>query len=103
NSGVWWDGNSGDSVTLRASVGTVVQSGSNATGTWSWSYSPTDGPIQSQFVTISADNGHGVVANTNFHVQVNDVNPQVVAGADTALDLGTSLTRNGWFTDPGSD
>src|SRR3984893_8787568 len=42
NTGTWGDGRAADTVTLSASIGTIVQNGTNANGTWSWSY-PTAG------------------------------------------------------------
>ena len=65
NSGTWSDANAGDTVTLSASVGTVAKSGTNAAGTWSWSYATTDGPAQSQTVTITANDGNGGVHDYN--------------------------------------
>ncbi len=50
NSGNVFDPES-DPVTLTASVGTVVNNGD---GTWIWSFSTTDGPDESQVVTITA-------------------------------------------------
>ena len=46
NTGTWSDTNAGDTVNLSASVGTVTKSGTNASGTWSWSFGTTDGPDQ---------------------------------------------------------
>ena len=50
NSGTVFDPGD-DTVTLVASVGTVID---NLDGTWSWSYPTTDGPDDSQTVTITA-------------------------------------------------
>ncbi len=50
NTGVFGDvGN--DTVTLRASIGSVVPTGD---GTWSWSFDSTDGPDQNATVAITA-------------------------------------------------
>src|SRR5947209_12441369 len=43
-------------TTLFRSVGTVTKTGTNS-GTWSWSFGTTDGPAQSQTVTITANDG----------------------------------------------
>jgi hypothetical protein len=66
----------GDAVTLSASVGTVTNVGN---GTWSWSFPTSDGPAESQTVTIDADDGNGGVAMTTFGLTVNNVAPTVDA------------------------
>lgn len=62
----------GDVVTLTSSVGTVVNNGN---WTWSWSFPTTDGPTQSQAVTISGDDGHGGTTQMTFDLIVNNVVP----------------------------
>jgi hypothetical protein len=64
----------GDSVQLSASIGTVVDNGD---GTWSWSFATTDGPSQSQKVTITAQDEHGASASAEFDLVVNNVAPNV--------------------------
>ena len=81
NSGTWSDANAGNAVTLTASVGTVTKSGTNAAGTWSWSFGTTDGPDQSQTVTITANDGAGGITSTNFALTVNNVAPTVTLSA----------------------
>ncbi|MCW5852363.1 MAG: VCBS repeat-containing protein [Anaerolineae bacterium] len=45
-------------------------------GTWSWSYTPDDGPAQSQSVTITAtDNVTSGTSNTSFSLTVNNATP----------------------------
>jgi hypothetical protein len=73
NSGVVTDAD-GDTVTLSASVGTVVN---NNDGTWSWSFLTSDGPDDSQIVTITADDGNGGVSQTTFEMTVNNVVPTI--------------------------
>jgi hypothetical protein len=104
NTGTWSDANAGDTVTLSASVGTVTKSGTNASGTWSWSFATTDGPTQSQMVTITANDGNGGVTSTNFSLTVNNVTPVVTAPANQNATQGVSTAFNlGSFTDPGAD
>jgi hypothetical protein len=87
NTGTWGDGRAAGTVTLQASIGTIVQSGGNSNGTWSWSY-PTQGKSPgSQMVTITADDGHGGVSKSMFMLTIDkaptssavkaDVNPSV--------------------------
>jgi hypothetical protein len=64
----------GDTVTLSASVGTVTN---NQDGSWSWSLVTTDGPTESQTVTITADDGNGGITSVNFDLTVNNVAPTV--------------------------
>jgi hypothetical protein len=64
----------GDTVTLTASVGTVAN---NNDDTWSWSFATSDGPADSQTVTITADDGKGGTAQTTFELTVNNVAPSV--------------------------
>jgi PKD repeat protein len=103
NTGTWSDANAGDTVTLSASVGTVTKSGTNTSGTWSWSYNPTDGPTNSQTVTISAFDGT-TTTSTTFGLTVNNVAPSVTAAGNQTASEGTSKSFTlGSFTDPGAD
>ncbi len=61
----------GDPVTLWASVGTVTLNGNQ----WNWSYPTTDGPAQSQTVTITASDNFGGSAQISFTLVVNNVPP----------------------------
>ena len=90
NTGTWSDADSGDSVTLTASAGTVTKSGTNASGTWNWSFGTTDGPAQTQQVTITATDNHGASSFTTFQLNVANVAP-----------TGT-LTNSGPITEGGS-
>jgi hypothetical protein len=88
----------GDWVTLTASVGTIVNNGD---GTWSWSFPTTDGPTQSQSVTVFADDGSGGMSQTAFNLVVNNVAPMVNAGADAVILSGEAITVNASFADAG--
>lgn len=74
NTGLWGDADS-DPVTLGASVGTVTKYDD---GTWSWSYTPDDGPSDSQTVTITANDGH-VSSTATFSLVVDNVPPTVTS------------------------
>jgi hypothetical protein len=93
-----------DTVTLMASVGAVVDEGG---GVWSWSFVTTDGPDESQTVTITATDSDGAVASTTFALVVNNVAPVIdnfdsnVAAGDT-VSPGTLLTIDGTFSDAGT-
>jgi VCBS repeat-containing protein len=63
-----------DTVSLAASIGTIVDNGD---GTWSWSFATSDGPDDSQTVIITATDSDGAVTNTMFALVVNNVAPSV--------------------------
>ncbi|MBA2313409.1 MAG: hypothetical protein H0V97_11520, partial [Actinobacteria bacterium] len=102
NSGIWSEINSGDTVTLSASVGTIVKSGTNASGTWAWWFSTTDGPDQSQTVTVTASDGTAT-STTTFDLTANNVGPSVsLTGPDSATESDTK-TYGFAVADPGAD
>ncbi len=67
NTGKW----SGIS-TMEASIGTVVQLDD---GTWNWQYATSDGPEQSQTVTISGTDSSGNLQEVTFELTVLNVAP----------------------------
>jgi subtilisin family serine protease len=95
-----FDDTDGDPVTLSASVGTVVDAGG---GTWSWSYQTSDGPVQSQSVTISGTDDKGVSGSVTFDLVVDNVAPDVAIDASqvVAIDEGGTLDVLAHFVDPG--
>jgi Bacterial Ig domain len=97
NTGLWGDAD-GDPVTLSASIGTVTESND---GTWSWSYTPDDGPADSQTVTITANDGH--TTNTaSFALVVDNVAPTMgsITGPTNVLTGLYSYTYGASATDP---
>ncbi|MCA9194187.1 MAG: hypothetical protein KDB03_20600, partial [Planctomycetales bacterium] len=85
--------------------GGLATSGSGATGGWSWSANTTDGPIESQTVTITATDSDGATSQTTFNLVVNNVAPDFEAGIGATLlpaDAGV-FSRSLSFTDPGAD
>jgi len=100
NSGTYSDAD-GDDVTLSASVGAITD---NLNGTWSWSFDTTDGPDESQEVTITADDGNGGVSTATFNLTVNNVAPTVEkpAFALSSINCQASVNLTGIsFNDPG--
>ncbi|MEX1157348.1 MAG: Ig-like domain-containing protein [Thermomicrobiales bacterium] len=90
NSGAVGDAD-GETVTLSASIGTVVDNGD---GTWSWSLATTDGPAESQTVTINESAFELVVAN---------VAPAApVVGAPATSSEGTPIALSSFVSDPGT-
>jgi len=101
NSGTYSDANSGDNVTISASVGSVTKTGTN-NGTWSWSFATTDGPDESQTVTITADDGHGGI-QTTFSLVVNNVAPTVTLSGPSSANEGDTKSYSFIVSDPGDD
>jgi hypothetical protein len=92
NTGTWGDSRSYAIVTLRASLGTVVQSGTNTNGTWSWSYDTTGVPAESVPVTITADDGHGITTAANFTLNVQDTTTTAITTSPTSSVFGQVVT-----------
>ena len=65
NTGTFNDDDLDDVVEVTASVGTIVQIGSQ-TGTWTWTYVPADGPTDSQTVIVTATDNQGASAQAFF-------------------------------------
>jgi hypothetical protein len=86
---------------LTASMGTVTQD--NATGTWSWSHTPPDGPAGPTTVIITATDDFGMTAAITFTLTVNNVAPTATitrAPATGHSPEGTAITLVGTATDP---
>ncbi len=99
NTGTVTDPN-GDPVTLTASVGTITVTD----GTWSWNFQTSDGPVQSQTVTITATDAWGGTSTTTFQLTVLNVAPMVTITEPTSgtlYPLNSTVTVSASFTDPG--
>ncbi|WP_199921516.1 PKD domain-containing protein [Intrasporangium calvum] len=97
NTGTFSDADE-DAISLSASVGTVSESGP---GTWAWSHTPSDGPVDSQTVTITADDGTDTSTAT-FDLQVSNVAPTITSLTPSATTVvtGQPVTFVGQATDP---
>jgi hypothetical protein len=99
NNGTFFDPGA-DSVTVTTSVGTVTQ----GTGTWNWSFGSTDGPDQSQPVTITATDSDGAFTSVTFDLTVVNVAPTIALSGASTVDEGSTYTLTlGAITDPGAD
>lgn len=97
NTGTYFDANGG-TVSLSASIGDIVD---NNDGTWDWSFDTTDGPAESQTVTITADDGQAQGSAT-FDLTVNNAAPVVTASwATTSVACRQPATLNFGFSDAG--
>jgi hypothetical protein len=93
----------GDDVAVTASVEAVTQDGTES-GTWSWSFDTTDGPDESQTVTITATDSDGALSTTTFVLTVNNVAPSIaVDNALVTVEEGQTAANTGTFSDPGDD
>ena len=87
----------GDLVTLSTSLGEI---GDKGFGAWEWLFSTHDGPTESQTVTVSADDGHGVIAHATFVLTVNNVTPDADAGPNQTVLRNDMVSVSGSFSDP---
>src|SRR5262249_4277325 len=87
SSGTFADVDSGDVVALSASVGTVTP---HAGGTWTWSFATTDGPDESQTVSIVATDLANVHTTATFGLVVNNVAPTAVNDTYGSVVEGSS-------------
>jgi Concanavalin A-like lectin/glucanases superfamily/FG-GAP-like repeat/PKD domain/Cadherin domain/RTX calcium-binding nonapeptide repeat (4 copies)/FG-GAP repeat len=99
NTGTFADPEGLSTVTLTASLGTVTQNNTN--GTWSWNYTPPNGPA-SETVTITATDTGGLTATTNFTLTVFNVAPTITAFTVPSTGAeGSPVNLGATATDPG--
>jgi PKD repeat protein len=92
-----------DIVEVTADVGTVTQVGTKS-GTWAWSFDTTDGPDDSQTVTITATDDMGASSQVTFELVVVNVAPTVAAdNRPVVVNEGEVAGNTGTFSDPGAD
>jgi hypothetical protein len=87
NSGTWSDVNPTATVTLSASEGTITK---NASGTWSWSDTPTGG-ARSDTVTITESDGTSTLI-VPFTLTVQDNTTTAVTASSTPSVFGQLVT-----------
>jgi hypothetical protein len=91
-----------DAVTLSADLGSVIDNGG---GTWSWSYTTTDGPDEDQFVHVTATDANGHDNQVAFALKVNNLPPSVTISSPadgTLFQLADTIPVTAPFTDPGT-
>jgi hypothetical protein len=103
-SGEFLDRDATDTVEITASIGIITQS-TGSSGTWSWTFNASDGPDESQTVTIRARDASGAFAETAIELNVSNMAPEFEAGADEILEAATlpHFTRTINFSDLGDD
>lgn len=70
---------------------------------WDWWFETSDGPSESQLVTIEFTDGNGKTTTITFDLIVNNLAPEVDAGPDGTIYESGTFTGSGSFTDPGTD
>lgn len=100
-SGTYADANTGDTVALTASIGTLTKTGTSG-GSWTWSLGTNDGPAQGQTVTVTATDGKGGSASTSFVLNVQNVAPQAFINAPDSGSEGQAVYLTGSSSDPSS-
>jgi subtilisin family serine protease len=98
NTGGSYGHTDGRPVTLSASLGSVTAGGND---TWSWSFATTDGPAESQTVTITGTDDQGLERSIRFALVVENVPPVVAAGSGATIESGETFDLAGSFSDPG--
>jgi hypothetical protein len=96
NAGTYSDPESGDTVHLSSTTGSVNWTGTSS-GTWTWTGTAADEEAPKQTVTITADDGHNPGVPTTFTVSFYAMKPSVTVtptGATaTALAAATKPTE----------
>lgn len=92
-----WSDRDDDDVTLSASIGSVDRVG----GTWTWQWLTRDGPAESQDVVITADDGHGGIVTSRFHVTVSDLPARLTSATNVTGYEDAAFSVPIAFTDPG--
>jgi CSLREA domain-containing protein len=105
-SGTFDDADGRNTVTITAKIGSTPVGTINKddpSGTWSWSYTTTDGPENSGTVVITADDGTSQ-ATTQFSLVVNNVAPTIALSGNSSVNQCQSYSLHlGAIIDPGTD
>ena len=91
----------GDAVAVTASIGLLVDNGD---GTWTWSASTNDGPVETQPVTVTATDSEGATSSVQFELIVENLAPNVsvLSGGMTVIE-GLTATNTGTYSDVAAD
>jgi len=72
--------------------------------TGEFAFTPSDGPATYVLTVRVTDNGLPALNDSEtFMITVKNVAPTVAAGSDQTVNVGSPVTLNGSFTDPGAD
>ncbi len=99
NSGTYGDVPA-DTVSLSVDVGAITDLGG---GTWGWSFNSSDGPSESQLVTVTAQDEDGGSSTASFNLVVDNVNPTVTLSGPVAANEGDTKSYNFSTSDPGDE
>lgn len=84
-----YDDIDGDSVTLSATTGVVIDNGN---GTWSWSLGTDDGPSDGTTVTVTATDQFGLSSTVDFDLFVTNVAPAAGISGPGSATQGDSTS-----------
>ncbi len=103
NAGSFGDIDAGDAVEVSASAGVVVID--RVAARWTWTLPTTDGPADSQSVTVTATDDSGAATAVAFDLTVDNVAPTItsVAGPVGPVAVGVPVTVTVGYTDPGAE
>lgn len=88
-----------DSIDLTATTGTITRPTNN---TWTWTFNTTDGPDQSQRITIQATDDDGGANASRFDLTVTNVPPTVTLDLQASGIEDTPLPLDAVIEDPGT-
>ncbi len=81
--------NIGQVQLVGGNIGSAIPGQSRA---WTWTYNTNDGPIESQNVTISVNDGRGGISTTTFPLVVNNVAPTATISNNGPVNEGSPVT-----------
>jgi CSLREA domain-containing protein len=102
-SGTFADIDPGDTVTLTSSVGIITQDSGSA-GSWTFRYTPDDGPTESQIVIVTATDSRGGVSTSTIHLTVLNVAPTAdFASNDVTYGQTATVSFSNQYDDSSAD
>jgi hypothetical protein len=103
NLGSFDDAGGAENVRMTASLGTVIWDSNS--GIWSWVFHTSDGPGESQTVTITAIDRGGASNTTTFDLVVNNLPPNTpfIREINVVINEGDTALAEITAGDPGSD
>ncbi len=100
NTGTYSDPDNDAITSLLASIGLAVDGGSED---WSWSFITSDGPSDSQQVTVEITDDASGSDSVSFTLTVENVAPSLNAISDATITEGDQFADSSAFSDPGAD
>ncbi len=99
NSGTFGDAQGNNTVTLEASIGSIIKN--DVLGTWSWTAPAIDGPDGPISVTIKATDNFGEETSISFSLSILNVAPSITGLSATPIFENGVTTLSGVISDAG--